>query len=126
MNIENAMDLPSGIYLRHHDQELISFSFTGLTNLPDSSESNPNNYAEFEVKLILNGQSIGTGYLEEGNTINNQNDQVTIHSTLNLKSGDRVWVVIAAMATGAFLFDSDYHCTHFSGFLLEEDIVASL
>jgi hypothetical protein len=113
-------------YLRHHDQELISFSFTGLTNLPDSSESNPNNYAEFEVKLILNGQSIGTGYLEEGNTINNQNDQVTIHSTLNLKSGDRVWVVIAAMATGAFLFDSDYHCTHLSGFLLEEDIVASL
>lgn len=47
-------------------------------------------------------------------------------STLNLKKGDRVWVQIDRISPGAFLYDSGAHFTHFTGFMLEEEILASL
>jgi hypothetical protein len=55
-------------------------------------------------------------FVEEANTIANQNDQLTLQSTLNLKKGDQVWVVIDPMSSGVSLYDSTAHYTHFTGF----------
>jgi hypothetical protein len=78
------------------------------------------------VALYLNGGLIGTSENEEANTFANQNNQVTLQSTLNLKKDDQVWVAIYWQTTGAYLTDNSNHWNHFTGFMLEEEIVASI
>ena len=98
------------------------FSFSGLAQFPVSSSR-----VQLGVALYLNGGlPIGLGYVNESNTVANQNSPLTLQSTLNLKKGDQVWVAINAMSSGAFLLDDSYHLTHFTGFMLEEEIAASL
>ncbi len=97
------------------------FSFTGLADFPASSSK-----VYLGVKLYLNGGQIGRGYVEEANTIGNQNSPMTLQSTLNLKKGDQVWLQFSDQSTGAYLVDDSYHYTHFTGWMLEEEIVASL
>ena len=80
----------------------------------------------FKVFLYLKNLSVGRARAEDGITVALQNDQLTIQSTLNLKKGDRVWVQIDRISPGAFLYDSGAHFTHFTGFMLEDEIVASL
>ena len=97
------------------------FSFTGLANFPASSSS-----VWFGVSLYLNaGLPIGMSLVEEANTISGQKSPLTLQSTLNLKSGDQVWVAIDAISSGAYLVDDIDHYTHFTGWMLEEEIVAS-
>ena len=77
----------------------------------------------------MNGDRIGLGYVEEANTVAYQYSPLTLQSTLNLKSGDQVWMEIYAQSTGAYLYDDSYYdsyFTHFTGWMLEEEIVASL
>jgi hypothetical protein len=77
-------------------------------------------------RLYLNGDLIGLALDEEGNTVVGQNSPFTLQSTQNLKKGDQVWVAIYYTTTGAWLYDDSSHFTHFTGFMLEEEIVASL
>jgi hypothetical protein len=52
---------------------------------------------------------------------------LTLQSTLNLKKGDRVWVTIDYSGSSSALWDNSFdHSTHFTGFMLEEEIAASL
>ena len=75
----------------------------------------------------MNGDRIGMGDVQESNNVANQLSPLTLQSTLNLKKGDQVWVEIDWQSTGAYLFDDGtHHRTHFTGFMLEEEIVASL
>ncbi len=97
------------------------FSFTGLAHLPASSSR-----FLIGVRLYLNGGLIGSGWVEEANTVDFQETPLTFHSTLNLKKDDQVWVAISVISPGAYLFDSGNHYTHFTGFMLQEEIVASL
>jgi hypothetical protein len=99
------------------------FSFTGLADFPASTSPS---YVYLGIGLYLNGGRIGLGYVDEANTVANQRSPLTLQSTLNLKSGDQVWMAIYWQSTGAYLYDSVNHNTHFTGFMLEEDIVASL
>jgi hypothetical protein len=114
------MDMTSGIFTAPRTG-IYFFSFTGLTVLSDSSI----NY--LRVELLLNGDLIGTGYVLGTN--NAQSSPLTLQSTLNLKKGDQVWMSIgdqsADLGIQATLFDSSAHFTHFTGFMLEEEIVAS-
>jgi hypothetical protein len=66
------------------------------------------------------------GYVEEANTVAGQNSPLTLQSTLNLKSGDQVWMEIHWHSSGANLYDDSDHFTHFTGFMLQEEIAASL
>ena len=96
------------------------FSYTGLAQFPASSSE-----VGLGVRLDLNKSGsnlvsqIGTALVTEANTNANQKSPLTLQSTLNLKSGDQVWLEIFYQSTEAYLYDDGYHYTHFTGFMLE-------
>ncbi len=124
------MNLTSGIFTAPRPG-IYFFSFTGLADFPISSSK-----VYLHVSLFLNWDPIGSGYVSESNTVEYQKSPLTLQSTLNLKKGDQVWVEIydKGIQTWAFLFDynnsfdnnSFDHFTHFTGWMLEEEIAASL
>ena len=114
------MDLTTGIFTAPVTG-IYFFSFTGHAEFPKSSSK-----VHLAVILYLNGGRIGTGWVEESNNVANQWSPLTIQSTLSLKKGDQVWAQITWIATGTYLLDTSNHYTHFTGFMLEEEIVASL
>ncbi|XP_046459432.1 uncharacterized protein LOC124205909 [Daphnia pulex] len=119
VNEGNAMDLSSGKFTAPRPG-IYFFSFTALSRLPSSSK-----LVHFSISLYLNGRSIGLAFVEEYYTLDGQNEQVTIQSTLKLAKGDKVWAQISSMSQGVKLTDYDGQYTHFTGFMLEEEIVAS-
>ena len=118
VNEGNAMDLTSGKFSAPRPW-IYFFSFTGQTGFPGGSS------AGLGFALYLNGGLIAFNENEEANTFAHQNTQVTLQSTLHLNKGDQVWMQITWMSSGGYLMDAGYF-THFTGFMLKEEIVASL
>ena len=120
VNEGNAMDLPSGIFTAPR-QGTYYFAFTALAKFSASSS-----LLQFKVFQYLNGGRIGTGYVSEANTIDNQWSPLTLQSTLKLGKGDQVWLAIFGMSANTYLMDGGGHYNHFNGFIMQEEIVASL
>jgi hypothetical protein len=100
----------SGIYF---------FSFTGLADFPSSSSIG----VYLKVDLYLNGRPIGSGRVEEANTVSQQWSPLIVQSTLNMKMGDRVWMqIVDKSSEEVTLFDNAERYTHFTGWMLQEDI----
>jgi hypothetical protein len=120
VNEGNAMSLTSGKFTAPRPG-IYFFSFTGVARLLSSSS------VDFYSYLYLNGNIIGSSNVDDNNGPVNQFSPLTLQSTLNLKKDDQVWVVIYSYSrSSSYLHDDSRHFTHFTGFMLEEEIVASL
>lgn len=117
LNTGKAMDLSSGKFTAPR-MGTYFFTFTGVVNFPTTPATSR---VALSLGLYSNGKRIALGYVEKGNNVV-QFSPVTLQSTLMLQSGDQIWLQITAMSAGVYLFDSNYYYTHFTGWLLEEDI----
>ncbi|XP_046638304.1 uncharacterized protein LOC124316415 [Daphnia pulicaria] len=121
VNEGNAMDLTSGIFTASRPG-IYFFSFSAVAHLERSSLVNLYSY------LYLNGNIIGSSWVGENKSPVDQYSPVTLQSMLNLKTGDQVWVDIYYTSnSSSYLVDyPSVHYTDFTGWMLEEEIVASL
>jgi hypothetical protein len=120
VNEGNAMDLTSGKFTAPRPGTYF-FSFAGLAHLKSS-------VSVLLFALFLNGNLIGASCVRENNVPVDQYSPVTLQSTLNLKTGDQLWVEMGYWDnSSSSLFDMPFHhFTHFTGFMLEEEIMAAL
>jgi hypothetical protein len=116
LNIGNAMDLSTGKFTAPV-QGTYFFSFTGHAGFPASSS-----VLTLGVGLYLNGNYMGWGFVEEYNTLNGQESPLTLQSTFSLQKGDQLWLEIKLMSTGVSLYDNNDIWTHFTGYILEEEL----
>ena len=86
--------------------------------------SNSSTDFELRVSLYVSGNQIGRGGVGEDGE--NHKSTLSLQSTEYLKKGQQVWVQIIGISPGMSLWDDPGHMTHFTGFLLKEDIAASL
>ena len=74
--------------------------------------------------MYLNGNQIAKGFADEVGSTALQSETSSFQSTLNLEKGDEIWLEIYSMSiTGTYLVGGYY--THFSGYLLEENIAVA-
>jgi hypothetical protein len=127
VNTGNAMDLEIGIFTTPKSG-IYHFSFGGMARFdPDSSDSSGE---MLELRLMLNGVRVRSSYATKSSgwpsvtMAETKFNQIQLESTLKLQESDRIWLEIHAHsgAAGVSLHDdADWHHTHFSGLLIEED-----
>lgn len=119
VNIGGAMDLPSGKFTAPRDGTYF-FSFAGLAQFPNSTSK-----VHLKIALYSNEAYVGTSECAETNTAGHSST-LTLQLTLNLQKGVQVWLQIWAITAGVSLWDSRYNHTHFTGWILQEEIANSL
>ncbi|XP_046642685.1 complement C1q tumor necrosis factor-related protein 3-like [Daphnia pulicaria] len=121
LNAGSAMDIGTGKFTAPvKSKGTYFFTFDGLANYPASGSA----FNYMQVQLLLNGNLMGTAQINEANVVSFTSvlSPVTLQSTLHLQKGDQIWLQIGDILKDGVLFDSVYHSSHFTGFLIEEDL----
>ena len=120
LNIGGAMNANSGIFTAPKNG-IYSFAFTGLGFYPASGSP-----TILRIALMMNGSE--TGRIVEHTQGDRSWHTFSLNSILKLKAGDQVWLNIVEVLNGAYLYGNSapHHYTHFTGHLLQENIVHSL
>ncbi len=105
LNEGSAMDSALGIFTAPVPG-IYHFEFFGLKDAKSTS---------LHIILQVNGINIGSAFSDIFAT--GTYHSVSLSSSLRLKANDRVFLV-----GNGWLFDSVYYFTHFSGWLVEEDL----
>lgn len=108
------MNLSSGIFTAPRTGKYF-FSLSGITRSLASG-----NYVRLD--LLLNGNLVGKAFTDNNN---DSFETYSLQTTLNLQAEDQIWLIIDSMPN-AYLYDDGSHYTHFTGWLLQEDISKSL
>ncbi|XP_046648303.1 uncharacterized protein LOC124338251 [Daphnia pulicaria] len=95
------------------------FSFFGIADMGGALFDDGN----FKASLRMNGELIGRG--EADLTQGLSTDTFSLQSTLYLQAGDEIWVQVD-QADRMNLYDNGNHYTHFTGWLLQENVAQSL
>ena len=94
------------------------FSLSGLGSFPASSSTQG-----MWLHLVKNGSRIANAY-SDTTSPGGQQETFSLQSTLQLQVGDQIWVDISGISAGAHFNGDSY--THFTGWLLQEDVSLSL
>ena len=117
LNIGGAMNAGSGIFTAPRSG-IYSFAFTGIGFYPTG-----NKLGVLRIALMLNGVEVGLGvtHTKEDYSIHT----ISLNSVLALKKGDQVWMKLHSLESGAMIYDDNQHYTHFTGYLLQENVASS-
>nr|CAH0101951.1 unnamed protein product [Daphnia galeata] len=121
VNTGNAMDMTTGIFTTPKSG-IYHFTFSGLVQFESDSSS-----GDLELRLYLNGDRIVSSYSTKSSswssvTSESKFNQINLQLSLKLQEFDRIWLEIHSHGAGVSLYDAvDWHHTHFTGLLVEED-----
>jgi len=108
INEGNGFDLSSGIF---------TVPIPGIYHF-DFSAIKDESVTGLYIYLQVNGATIGQAATDQAAT--GSNDAVSLSASLRLAAGDRVYLFNSGIGV---LFDNSAHRTHFSGWLVEEDLL---
>ena len=120
LNAGGAMNGSSGIFTAPRTGKYF-FSFTGAASFTNGPE------CQIGVNLLMNGKGVGQGVsrtYQQPSSSGWELITLSIQSTLNLEAGDKIWVQLGSISNSDGLYK--YGSTHFTGWLLEEDISQSM
>ncbi len=117
LNVGGALNLQTGKFTAPRTGKYF-FSLSGLGYFPPSSSNQ-----DMNLHLVKNGSRIASAY--SGSTSpGGMYDTYSLQSTLQLQVGEQIWVEISGISAGAYFHGNSY--THFTGWLLQEDVSLSL
>jgi hypothetical protein len=90
------------------------FSFSGIAYMVGTTSD-----GNFQASLRKDGEQIGR--VEAKMTQGLSTDSYSLQSTLFLQAGQQIWVQ-PEVESKMYLIDSGNHYTHFTGWLLQEDV----
>ena len=105
-NAGNALNSQTGIFTAPR-QGVYSFAFAAVALL----ESN----TFVTINFLMNGEIVNVGHAHGSSS---QHDQTSIHTTLHLQAGDRIWVQIGGPADSTLVGG----WIHFTGWQLQEEL----
>ena len=114
INTGDAMNLTSGIFTAPVSGTYF-FEFSGLVKATA-------NGGNLRVSLKWNTELVGSAY--GYSPTNGYNAATSLPSTLKLQAGDEVSLQITAVSSGNLNEDAN-HYTHFTGWLLQEELFSS-